>query len=86
MNKDYENFTQKLISVTDKLAPFKTKRVKCNLQEWFDREVLESMALRDKLFKKFTSSKLNVDREIHNKAWNKSHRLIFLKKSTSKTN
>ena len=80
VNKAYGNFTQKLISVTDKLAPFKTKQVKCNSQEWFDGEVLESIALRDKLFKKFNSSKLNVDKEIYNKAHKKSHRLILKKK------
>ena len=30
VNKAYENFIQKLMSVIDKLAPFKTKRVKVN--------------------------------------------------------
>ena len=75
------------MSVIDKLAPFKTKRVKGNSQEWFDGEVLETIALRDKLFKKFKRSKLNVDKEIYNKARNRSHRLILQKKkSTSKTN
>ena len=68
------------MSVIDKLAPFKTKRVKGNSQEWFDGEVLESIALRDKLFKKFKRSKLNVDKEIYNKARNKSHRLNLQKK------
>ena len=74
--------------VIDKFAPFKTKRVKGNSQNWFDGEVLESIALRDKLFKKFSHSKLNVDKEISNKARNKSHRLILRKKKecTSKTN
>ena len=38
------------MSVIDKLAPYKTKRFKDNSQEWFDGEVLESIALRDKLF------------------------------------
>ena len=66
--------------VIDKFAPFKTKRVKGNSQNWFDGEVLESIALRDKLFKKFNHSKLNVDKEISNKARNKSHRLILRKK------
>ena len=79
VDKAYENFIQKLMSVIDKLAPFKTKRVKGNSQEWFDGEVLESIALRDKLFKKFKRSKLNVDKKIHNKARNKSHRLILQK-------
>ena len=75
------------MSVTDKLAPFKTKRVKGNSQEWFDGEFLERIALQDKLFKKFNRSKLNVDKEIYNKACNKSNRLILQKKeSTSKTN
>ena len=84
VNKAYENFIQKLMSVTDKLAPFKTKRVKGNSQEWFDGEVLESIALQDKLFKKFKRSKLNVDQEIKHAA----NRLGWFckKKSTSKTN
>ena len=68
------------MNVTGKLSSFKTKRVKGNSQEWFDGEVLESRALRDKLFKKFKRSKLNVDKEIYNKARNKSHRLILQKK------
>ena len=53
MNKVYENFIQNLMSIIDKLTPFKTKPVKNNSQEWFDGEALESIALRDKLFKKF---------------------------------
>ena len=43
----------------------------------FDGEVLESIVLRDKLFKKFKRSKLNVDKEIYNKLRKKSHRLIL---------
>ena len=68
------------MSVTDKLAPFKTKQDKGNSREWFDGDVLESAALQDKLFKKFKCSKLNVDKEIYNKAHSKSHRLILQKK------
>ena len=73
------------MSIIDKLA-LKTKG-KCNSHEWFDGDVLESIALRDKLFKKFKCSKLNVDKEIYNKARNKWHRLILQKKeSLWKTN
>ena len=87
LNKAYKNFIEKLRSVIDKLTPFKIKRVKGNSQEWFDGEVPESITLQDKLLRKFKSSKLNVDKEICNKARNKSHRLILQKKeSTSKTN
>ena len=67
------------MNVIDKLAPFKTKRVKGNSQEWFNGDVLESITLRDKLYKKFKRSKLNADKEIYNKACNKSHRLILQK-------
>ena len=47
MDKAYENFIQKLMSIIDKLAPFKTKRVKSNSQGWFNGEVLENIAPRD---------------------------------------
>ena len=83
MNKACENFIQKPTSVIDKLPPFETKQLKVNSQKWFDVEVLESIALPDKLFKKFQRSKLNVDEEIYNKARNKSHRLIFQKERES---
>ena len=45
VNKAYENFIQRLMSIIDKLAPFKTKKVKGNSQEWFDGEVLKSIGL-----------------------------------------
>ena len=77
VNKAYKNFIKKLRSVIDKLTPFKIKRVKGNSQEWFDAEVLESIALQDKPLRKFKSSELNVAKKIYNKARNKSHRLIL---------
>ena len=49
MNKAYEKFIQKLMTIYDKLAPFRTKQVKVNSQEWFDGEVLASIALQDKV-------------------------------------
>ena len=48
-----------------------------NSEEWFGGEVLESIALRDKLFKKLERSKLNVDKEIYKNARNKFYRLIL---------
>ena len=50
-----------------------------NSEEWFDGEILESIALRDKLFKKLERSKLNVDKEIYKNARNKLYRLILQK-------
>ena len=50
-----------------------------NSEEWFGGEVLESIALRDKLFKKLERSKLNVDKEIYKNARNKLYRFILQK-------
>ena len=41
---------------------------------------MNGLMVRDKLFKKFKRCKLNVDKEIYNKARNKSYRLILHKK------
>ena len=67
------------MSVIDKLALLKLNELKVIHREWFDGEVLESIALLDKLFKKFKRGKLNVYKGIYNKARMKSHRLILQK-------
>ena len=54
--------------------------MKGNSQEWFDGEILQSIALRDKVFRKYKRRKWNVDKKIYDEARNKSHRLILLKK------
>ena len=35
--------------------------------EWFDGEIVEKLGIRDKLFKKFKSSRLNIDWETINR-------------------
>ena len=45
VNEAYSNFFQKLMTVIDKVAPYKSKRVKGNTQKWFDGEVLEKLNL-----------------------------------------
>ena len=47
INEAYSNFIQKLISVIDEIAPFKTKRVKGNSREWFDSVVSEGINNRE---------------------------------------
>ena len=42
VNEAYSNFFQKLMTVIDKIAPYKSKRVKGDTQKWFDGEVLEN--------------------------------------------
>ena len=53
VNEAYSNFFQKLMTIINKIAPYKSKRVKGNTQKWFEGEVLEELNLRNKLFKKF---------------------------------
>ena len=62
VNEAYSNFFQKLMTVTDKIAPYKSKRVKGNTQKRFDGEVLEKLNLRNNLFKKFKKSRLHIDK------------------------
>ena len=66
----YNNFFQKLIEVVNNIAPLKTERIKNTSNEWFDRKIAEILSIRDKLFKKFKSSCLNIDWEIYKgKEW-----------------
>ena len=67
VNETYSNFIQNLTSVTDEIAPCKTKRVKGNSKEWFDSVVSEGMNNRDKLFKKFKNARLPLDQENYKK-------------------
>ena len=46
----------------------KQSRIKNNSQEWFDGEIMEKIAIRDKLFKKFKNSQLHVDNDIFKEA------------------
>ena len=39
--------------------PLKTVGIKTTSSEWFDREIAGKLSLRDKLFNKFKSSRLN---------------------------
>ena len=66
-----------MIDVVNKI---KTARMKNTSNEWFDREIAEKLSIRDKLFKKFKSSRLNIDWEIYKEARNEVQRTIKQKK------
>ena len=68
INKAYNDFFHKLIEMVDKISPMKTVRIKNTSCEWFVREIVEKLSLRDKLFEKFKSNCLNIDWEIHKEA------------------
>ena len=76
VNKVYNDFFHKIIEVANKIAPLKRVRMKNTSNEWFDREIVEKLNIRDKLLKKFKSSRLNIDWEIYKEARNDVQRLI----------
>ena len=61
-------------------APYKRKRVKENTHKWFNGGALEKLILRNKLFKKFKKSRLNVDKELYQKSKHDGLKLIASKK------
>ena len=68
------------MSVIDKVAPIKERRVKQNSQEWLDGEIADEIKNRNKLFKKFKKSKLHIDKYIYNAARYKVRNTTFNKK------
>ena len=82
VNKPYSNFFHKLIEVVNKIAPLKTVRIRNISSEWFDRKIAEKLRLRNKLLKKFKSSRLNIDWEIHKEARNDIQRLTKYKRNS----
>ena len=80
INKAYNDFFQKLIEVVKNIAPLKIARIKNTSKEWFDKEIAKKLSIRDKLFKKFKSSRLNIDWEIYKEARNEVQRTIKQKK------
>ena len=58
VNIAYLDLVEKILSVVDKIAPFKDLRIKNNTQDWFDDEVAKAIKLREKRRKQFESTKL----------------------------
>ena len=80
INETYNDFIHKIMSVIDRVAPIKERRVKQNSQKWFDGETSDEIKNRDKLFKKFKKSKLHIDKDIYNAARFKVRKIIFNKR------
>ena len=81
VNVAYKDLVEKILSVVNKIAPYKVLRVKNNTQDWFDSEVAEAINLRDKCLQKFKLTKLHVDEELYKDAKNNALKLIKEKKS-----
>ena len=80
VNSAYSDLVNKITKVLNNLAPYKTIRVKNQSNEWFDGEPAEQISNKDKLFKKFKKSKLQIDELIYKEAKNTVQRLIKEKK------
>ena len=80
INEAYSDFTGKVASVIDEIAPIKEVRVKSNSQDWFDAEINEEIERRDKLLAKFKKSRSHSDNENYKKSRNKVQRMIKDKK------
>ena len=68
INEAYSDFTGKVASVIDEIAPIKEVRVKSNSQEWFDAKINEEIERRDKLLAKFKKSRSHSDNENYEKS------------------
>ena len=82
INEAYSDFTGKVASVIDEIAPIKEVRVKSNSQDWFDAyaEINEEIERQDKLLTKFKKSRSQSDNENYKKSRNKVQRMIKDKK------
>ena len=80
INDAYSDFTGKVTSVIDEIAPTKEIRVKNNSQDWFNAEINEEIERRDKLLARFKKSRLQSDNESYKKARNKVQHMIKNKK------
>ena len=80
VNTAYTDFVGKLSNVIDSVAPIKQSKIKNNSQEWFDREIAESIALREKHHKTFKKTKLQTVYDIFKASRNDVIKLIKRKK------
>ena len=81
INETYSDFTEKVASVIDEIAPIKEVRVKRNSQDWFDAEINEEIERWDKLLAKFKKSRSDSDNENYKKSGNKVQHMIKDKKN-----
>ena len=80
VNIAYLDLVEKILSVVDKIAPFKDRRIKNNTQDWLDDEVAEAFKLREKCLKTFTLTKLHIDEELYKESKYLAVKLIKEKK------
>ena len=80
INCAYSDFIGKLTTIIDKVAPVREMRIKANSQEWFDEEIHEHIALRDKMLAKLKKSRKQCDDQNYKKAHKHVQTMIKRKK------
>ena len=76
----YSDLLNKISDTIDSVAPIKEIRIKNNTQEWFDNEIAEAIKIREKYFKKFKKSNLQIDYNFYIEAKYNTQKLIKQKK------
>ena len=61
VNVAYSDLLNKISDTIDSVAPIKEIRIKNNTKEWFNNEIKEAIKIRQKYFKKFKNSNLQID-------------------------
>ena len=79
VNIAYLDLVEKILSVVDKIAPFKDLRIKNNTQDWFDEA--KAIKLTEKRLKQFKSTKLHIDEDLYKETKYHAVKLIKQKKS-----
>ena len=82
VNTAFIDFSTKFRQIVNNIAPFKTAKVKKSSQEWFDREIAEKIAHRDKVYKNFKRSRSDIDKELFTRAKVDAIGIINRKKNT----
>ena len=80
VNVAYSDLLNKISDTIDRVAPIKEIRIKNNTQEWFDNEIAEAIKIREKYFKKFKKSNLQIDYNFYIEAKYNTQKLIKQKK------
>ena len=77
----YSDFSDKLSQTINKLAPIRERRIKNRNSEWFDFEIHEAIESREKLLKKFKTSKNQLDEKQYKDSKTHVQNLVKRKKS-----
>ena len=83
VNVAYSDLLNKISDTIDNVAPIKEIRIKNNTQEWFDNEIAEAIKIREKYFKKFKNSNLQIEYDFYTEVEYNTQKLIKQRKLNS---